>query len=137
MIDPLETILAYFRHDATLMDLLNERIATKWQPDWRVGHAALTVRLDGGTVDLFVKHHLVTLDLRCYGKSQIAAMLLWREILLLSQRTVRTPVVTQEGNALIYYLHPLAPPTFLYDPQINSDFVFCPFRADIAQESVP
>jgi hypothetical protein len=136
VIDPAEAIINYLREDATLFDLVNERIATKWQPKWKVGKSALTVRLDGGPVDLYVPRHLVVLDLRCYAESQVKAMQIWRAILTLSQRTTRARVATQNGIALIYYLHPTASPSFVYDPTLVTDFVFCPFRADIAQENV-
>jgi hypothetical protein len=136
VIDPAEAIINYLRQNSALTDLVNDRISTKWQAQWKVGQSALTVRLDGGPVDLYVPRYLVVLDLRCYAESQVKAMQIWRALLTLSQRTTRARVATQSGSALIYYLHPTASPSFLYDPTLVTDFVFCPFRADIAQESV-
>jgi hypothetical protein len=136
MIDPIETIINHLQRDTQLMNLVNRRIATKWQAEWKSGQACIVVKLDGGPVDIYLPHNEMSLDLRCYAESQYQAMQIWNRVTTLAYATHRVAVPTRQGKALVYFLLPSAQPSFLFDTTVNSDFVYCPFRADIAQDAV-
>ncbi len=135
MIDPLETVITYLLAQETLRALVDRRIAVKHEfgGAWVAAQRALTVHLDGGTPDTHVPHQRVQVQMRCYGGSPVQCMELYRALVELSRATEREPVVTTQGQALLYWLVPLGGPGLSYDVEVGSDVLLILCEADVSE----
>ncbi|MBI5035566.1 MAG: hypothetical protein HZB51_34170 [Chloroflexi bacterium] len=135
MIDPLETVINYLKRDTVLMQMISNRIATKWQSDWLPDAPCILIRPDGGTPDIDVPHQRIGVDIRCHAASHNGAMAIWRQVADLARASKRAVVSTSSGDAILYFLNQAGGPTFLYDPELGADFVLCLFAADVSETS--
>jgi hypothetical protein len=134
MIDPLETVIAYFKWAG----LSTTQIASKdrYGEVWPIPSAGVVVNLDGGTPEMYLPVQTVRLEVRCYGATRPEAMSLLMEILALARSTMREAVNTSGGNGLLYYINQDSGPTMQYDSEIGMDFALMFFEASICETGV-
>ena len=137
MIDPLECVIRWLGQDPALAELVGTRIAARhrYGDTWTTGQTGLTVRLDGGTPDLYGAVQRVRLEARCYAPSQHEATEIWRRVAKLCRETARESVPTSEGASLLYWLHQASGPSLLHDGEIGLDFTLAFLDALVAEES--
>lgn len=139
MVDPLEAVMSYLKQDGALAALVGTRIAAKrrfgeaGQAGWTVGQAALVLRLNGGTPNIDVAVHEVSIEARCFAGSQLEAMKIWMQLIQLSRDGVREAVNTTSGSALLYSFLSASGPSLLWDPEAGMDFVAAFFDAVVAE----
>lgn len=139
MIDPLEAVVQYVRRAADINVLTGGQVAAKHKfgDGWPVPSKAITLRANGGPVDLYTERQLMRLDARMYGESQWEASRVYRELVTLTRNTTRAKAETTDGNALIYWLVPRSAPSQLYDRELKMDYILVFLEAAVAEVAVP
>jgi hypothetical protein len=135
MIDPLETIIAYFKWAG----LSTTQIASKdrYGEAWAIPSAGVVVNLDGGDPEVYLPVQTPRIEVRCYGVDRPAAMSLLMEIIALSRSTMREAVAVSGGNeGLLYYFNQASGTSMLHDSELGMDFAMMFFEASIAETGV-
>lgn len=138
MIDALEAVITYLAGDADLRALTDGRVDSRHQfgEGWPLPGKAVTVQWDGGAPDLYTPTQTPRLEVRCWGEDQYECGRLYRALVSLSRRAVRTTVETTDGHALIYFLVMASAPTFIRDLEIDSDALLVFMQASVAEQDV-
>ena len=138
MVDPLETVIAYLKTDATLTTLVSTRIDSRhrYGGTWTAAQAGLMVRLDGGQPNIDVALQPIRLEVRCYAPSQYQAMAIWKRLVEISRAVSRKAATVTGDKALLYRLNQESGPSALYDTEVGMDFVMCFFSALVAEGAV-
>jgi len=125
IIDPLEAVIEYVRRDSDLSALIGERVAGrhKFGDGWALPSKAMTLRYDGGPVDLYTERQTLRLEGRFYGERQSEAAKVWGRFNDLTRTAERKTVQTSTGTALIYWVKPTSAPSALYDPDLRMDYL--------------
>ncbi len=137
IVDPLEVFLVYLRACAELVGLTASRIAAKHhfgagENAWALDEAAVVARLDGGNPTITVSKISQDLDVRFYAPSQIKQTEMWRIVGQYIRTRRRVNVDTQNGVALLYFVNPTSQPAFLYDDDLQLDFMFVLLHAEMS-----
>jgi len=120
MIDPLEAAIQFLLSRTELAGLEN-RIASKhkYGEEWNSSQASLVVILDDSNPNLYVQMHEVRLEVWCLAATDAAAMELWLTLTGLSRTVERVPVVTSQGNALVFSFKPESGPSYLPEKELE------------------
>lgn len=143
-IDPLEAVIAWLFANANINALTNGRIAPrqKFGDDgprkaaWQRGRAAVQVRYDGGSGDLYLANQRVRLEFRLYGGSFHECSTLYMTLVAASRRCQRQVVETTNGKALVYWLNLVSGPSFLRDPDCEMDMVLVYAETNVSEIAV-
>lgn len=135
MIDPLEVAIRYLLSQPVVTALVGTRVAAKHEygSGWPIKAPSITVHLDGGAPDFYVPHQVVQVQVRCFAEEPQKAMEIWRTVAGLTRATGRQPVVTSQGNALLYWLLPASGPSLLYDPSVGLNTIIALLNVDVAE----
>jgi len=143
MIDVNEAIISYFASDPTIQQQVDDRVSVRQQfgksMSWGEPPAkALTVRIDGGTPDIYIQNQDLRLEIRCYGASYIECGEVWRVFADLVRNTERKTVTLEDSTvALIHFMIALTGPVQLYDTDLESPFILTFVRAFVDERVVP
>lgn len=120
MIDPLEAAIQFLLGRSELASL-DSRIASKhkYGEEWNSSQASLVVILDDSNPNLYVQMHEVRLEVWCLAATDAAAMDLWLSLTGISRTVERVPVVTSQGNALVFSFKPESGPSYLPDKDLD------------------
>lgn len=136
MIDPLEVVIAYVKAE---IGLVEGRVASKhrFNNAWEIGQAAIVVRQDGGSPDIYVPVSYVRLELRFYGSNTPEIASLWGTVVALSRNTGRQAVTLSGGRvALLQILTQASGLSYLFDEVIKIDYGLAFFNAIVAEQTV-
>lgn len=145
MIDPMETVIAHALRDADLRAVVADRIAAAhkygngWTPPADAGATpceALTIRLDGGPVDLYTTTQMPRLEFSAWGRTKYDCTQVYKAVVALSRNTRRVVVPTTDGNALLYYLVLVSAPTFSRDLDVDAERLMWFMQAMVAEQDV-
>lgn len=143
MINLLTAIMVYVGSDADLDTLIAGRLAAKHKfgtgtaDAWPKPSKALTLAQRVGDPDLYTNVQRQRLEARCYGERQREASKVADALVAMTRDFDRTVVTTGDGNALIYYLVADSGPDFLWDADLELDYVQLFIRTAVAEEAVP
>lgn len=139
MIDPLEAVVQYIRRFADLNTLTAGQVAAKHKfgDGWEIPSKAITLRVNGGPVDLYTERQIYRMDARMWGESPWEAGRVYRAFVGMTRSMTRAKVETTDGNALIYWVVPRSSPSQLYDQELKMDYVLIFLEAAVAETSVP
>lgn len=143
MINALTAIINHLESDADLVSLIGARIAAKHKfgtgtaDAWTAPSKALTVAQSGGDPDVDTAVQRLRLEARCYGERQREASKVYNALVSITRPFERTVVETADGRALVYYLVMDSGPDFLYDIDLEIDYIQAFLRTAVAEEAVP
>jgi hypothetical protein len=103
---------------------------------WPVNTEGISMRLDGGQVELYLPVHDIRLEVRCFGNDQPGAMALLITFQQLARTLQRKMVEVSGGTALLYFMVPESGPSLLYDADLGKDFSLQFFHAKVHEQSV-
>ena len=134
-IDPLETIITWLENALTSV---NGRVAAKhrYGETWSESQTGVSVHLDGGTPDHYVKVAIPRLELRIYADDQAKIVATWMALVALSRDNGRFTVDTSKGKALVHYFMPTSSLSLLYDEVLKKDMGVVFFEGKISEEAV-
>jgi hypothetical protein len=120
MIDPLEAAIQFLLMRSELAGL-NSRIAAKhkYGEDWTTDQAGLVIILDDSEPNWYVPKQDVRLEVQSFAATDAAAMDTWMRMIEISRECNRVPVLTSQGDALVYSFLPESGPSYLPDPELT------------------
>lgn len=134
-IDPLESIITWLE---TALTSVSGRVASKhrYGAGWSESQTGVSIHLDGGDPEIYVKLANPRLEFRIYADDQVKIVDVWRELVGLSRDQMRVAVITTKGTALIHSLIQESSLSLLYEETLKMDMGVVFFTSKISEEAV-
>lgn len=136
MIDPIEALISHALTDPGLVALVGDRISIRHKfgkGGWAMGDKALTLRWDGGDVDVYQEEQHPRIEARCYGESFYEAGKVYLALVAWTRNLGRKQIQTSEGMALIYRALMASSPTMFIDPDLGAEIYLVFLEAAVAE----
>ena len=88
-------------------------------PRWEHDSQGLTFTPSGGSPELYVRVHAITLEARCYGDTNVEAWAVYKALMEMCRVNGRRVVPITAGNALVYWVKPLIGPRLIIESEIR------------------
>ena len=86
---------------------------------WEQDSQGLTFTPSGGSPELYVRVHAVTLEARCYGDTNKEAWEVYKALMEMCRVNGQRVIPVAGGNALVYWVKPLGGPRLFVEPEVR------------------
>jgi hypothetical protein len=139
-ISPLVAVVQYFKAQPALTNpaVFGEQIATrhKYKNGWNLNTLGLTIKVDPGMPDLYVRQANSRFECRIYGQDFLECDTAYKAFSQVMRNFQRCVVATNSGDALIGKLIFETTPSSLEDPDLNMPFYLFFLSASVAEQAV-
>ena len=87
--------------------------------DWELDSQGLTFTPSGGSPELTVRVHAITLEARCYGDTTKEAFEVYRAVMEFCRVNGQRVIPVTDGNALVYWVKPLTGPRLIIEDEVR------------------